>query len=168
MSIQLREVALTTDRKDPDQHDFMSNYALLMELDDPEDIHDPEEFSPHRYRAVVERLSSTACYLIEHVDDTVEPPAIKTVGSAVTYPIDSKEIFLDALAINEEYRNRGYGTEALRAFKEMSRLEGYRTIKLHSFPKAVSLYRREGFTQMFGAWDPRSMECTLVEPDPED
>ena len=69
------------------------------------------------------------------------------VGFYMIYYKD-KNIYLAELHIDEEYRNRGYGGEALNKIKEKSSAEGYAQIRVGAFKNspAKDLYMRSGFS----------------------
>lgn len=59
--------------------------------------------------------------------------------------------FLDALAVDERYRNRGIGTELVNVTAKRARKEGFKTLSLISFAdnaRALGLYRKIGFTMV--------------------
>jgi ribosomal protein S18 acetylase RimI-like enzyme len=57
--------------------------------------------------------------------------------------------FLDALSVDERYRNRGIGRELINLTAKRARKEGFKVLSLISFAdntRALRLYRKFGFT----------------------
>lgn len=55
---------------------------------------------------------------------------------------------LRIIAIDENYRNNGYGGEFLKLCEKWLRLQGYKSLHIESSPKAYSFYKKYGYIEM--------------------
>lgn len=55
---------------------------------------------------------------------------------------------LRIIAIDENYRNNGYGGEFLKLCEKWLRLQGYKSIHIESSPKAYSFYKKYDYVEM--------------------
>ena len=55
---------------------------------------------------------------------------------------------LRIIAIDENYRNKGYGGEFLKLCEKWLRLQGYKSLHIESSPKAYSFYKKYGYIEM--------------------
>lgn len=91
---------------------------------------------PSRYHAITDELRSfLPAERLEHFKDFF--------SSRV-----EDSYYLDALAVDEKFKNRGIGTELIRRTMARAGKEGFRTLSLISFAdndKALCVYRKIGF-----------------------
>lgn len=55
---------------------------------------------------------------------------------------------LRIIAIDENYRNNGYGGEFLKLCEKWLKLQGYKSLHIESSPKAYSFYKKYGYIEM--------------------
>lgn len=55
---------------------------------------------------------------------------------------------LRIIAIDENYRNNGYGGEFLKLCEKWLRLQGYKNLHIESSPKAYTFYKKYGYIEM--------------------
>lgn len=71
----------------------------------------------------------------------------KPIGTCRVFTYDGKIYFLGRLAVIKEYRNRGIGTELIKAVENYVRQENGKMLKLHAQCRVKSFYEKMGYTE---------------------
>lgn len=115
---------------------------------------------PHSYRSVIVAehdgsvigmsLSFPSRYhtVSEELCDYLPPDRLEHFHDFFSSRVEDS-YFLDALCVDERYRNRGIGRELIGLTADRARKEGFGTVSLISFAdneRALRLYRKMGFT----------------------
>jgi predicted GNAT family N-acyltransferase len=72
------------------------------------------------------------------------------VGVLILTGLNSKDIKMRQVAVDDDFRAMKIGTEMVRFAEEYSKKKGYSTMLLNARKTAVAFYEKMGYTKMSG------------------